>query len=72
MTDSRSAADVQISLLSGFAVADTQTAMWHRGGRSQLSLKTVNNHTSSIFTKLNVATRTEAAILVRDRGLGHN
>jgi DNA-binding NarL/FixJ family response regulator len=40
--------------------------------RIGLSLKTVNNHTSSIFTKLNVATRTEAAILARDRGLGHN
>ena len=39
--------------------------------RLGLSLKTVNNNTSSIFTKLNVATRTEAAILARDRGLGH-
>ena len=38
--------------------------------RLGLSLKTVNNNTSSIFTKLNVATRTEAAILARDRGLG--
>jgi len=36
-----------------------------------LSLKTVNNNTSAIFTKLNVGTRTEAAILARDRGLGH-
>ncbi len=35
-----------------------------------LSLKTVNNNTSSIFNKLNVATRTEAAILARERGLG--
>jgi DNA-binding NarL/FixJ family response regulator len=32
--------------------------------------KTVNNNTSSIFNKLNVGTRTEAAILARDRGLG--
>ncbi len=39
-------------------------------GRLGLSLKTVNNNTSSIFTKLNVATRTEAAILARDRGFG--
>jgi DNA-binding NarL/FixJ family response regulator len=31
----------------------------------------VNNNTSAIFTKLNVGTRTEAAILARDRGLGH-
>jgi hypothetical protein len=37
--------------------------------RLGLSLKTVNNNTSSIFTKLNVGTRTEAAILARDRGL---
>jgi hypothetical protein len=29
-----------------------------------------NPITSSIFNKLNVATRTEAAILARDRGLG--
>jgi len=39
--------------------------------RLGLSLKTVNNNTSSIFTKLNVATRTEAAILARGRGVGH-
>jgi DNA-binding NarL/FixJ family response regulator len=38
--------------------------------RLGLSLKTVNNNTSAIFTKLNVATRTEAAILARNRGLG--
>jgi hypothetical protein len=38
--------------------------------RLELSLKTVNNNTSSIFNKLNVGTRTEAAILARDRGLG--
>jgi DNA-binding NarL/FixJ family response regulator len=47
--------------LSNSAIAD----------RLGLSLKTVNNNTSSIFTKLNVATRTEAAILARDHGLGH-
>jgi DNA-binding NarL/FixJ family response regulator len=46
--------------LSNSAIAD----------RLGLSLKTVNNNTSSIFTKLNVVTRTEAAILARDRGLG--
>jgi DNA-binding NarL/FixJ family response regulator len=48
--------------LSNSAIAD----------RLGLSLKTVNNNTSSIFSKLNVATRTEAAILARDHGLGHN
>jgi DNA-binding NarL/FixJ family response regulator len=46
--------------LSNSAIAD----------RLGLSLKTVNNNTSSIFTKLNIGTRTEAAILARDRGLG--
>ena len=45
--------------LSNSAIAD----------RLGLSLKTVNNNTSSIFTKLNVGTRTEAAILARERGL---
>jgi DNA-binding NarL/FixJ family response regulator len=35
-----------------------------------LSLKTVNNLTSSIFTKLQVSGRTEAALLARDQGLG--
>ena len=35
-----------------------------------LSAKTVNNNTSSIFAKLDVATRTEAALLARQRGLG--
>jgi DNA-binding NarL/FixJ family response regulator len=37
-----------------------------------LSLKTVNNLTSSIFTKLQVSGRTEAALLARDQGLGQN
>ncbi len=46
--------------LSNSAIAD----------RLGLSLKTVNNNTSSIFNTLNVATRTEAAILARDRGRG--
>ncbi|HEY3557609.1 MAG TPA: response regulator transcription factor [Kribbella sp.] len=35
-----------------------------------LSLKTVNNLTSSVFTKLQVNGRTEAALLARDQGLG--
>ena len=38
--------------------------------RLGLSLKTVNNNTSAIFAKLNVATRTEAAIRAREHGLG--
>ena len=36
-----------------------------------LSTKTINNLTSSIFAKLQVNGRTQAAILARDRGLGH-
>jgi len=46
--------------LSNSAIAD----------RLGLSLKTVNNNTSSIFAKLNVAGRTAAAILAREQGLG--
>jgi DNA-binding NarL/FixJ family response regulator len=38
--------------------------------RLGLSPKTVNNNTSSIFTKLAVAGRTEAIIRARDAGLG--
>jgi DNA-binding NarL/FixJ family response regulator len=41
-------------------------------GHLGLSLKTVNNLTSSIFTKLHVAGRTEAALLARDEGLGQS
>jgi DNA-binding NarL/FixJ family response regulator len=41
-------------------------------GHLGLSLKTVNNLTSSIFTKLQVAGRTEAALLARDQGLGQS
>jgi DNA-binding NarL/FixJ family response regulator len=37
-----------------------------------LTLKTVNNLTSSIFTKLQVSGRTEAALLARDQGLGQD
>ena len=36
----------------------------------KLSQKTVNNLTSSIFTKLQVSGRTQAVILARDQGLG--
>jgi DNA-binding NarL/FixJ family response regulator len=40
--------------------------------RLGLSLKTVNNNTSSVFTKLNVSGRTEAAAVAREHGLGRN
>ncbi len=36
-----------------------------------LSVKTVANHISAIFTKLQVADRTEAIMRARDAGLGH-
>ena len=36
-----------------------------------ISLKTVNNLTSSAFAKMGVASRTEAVIRARDAGLGH-
>ncbi len=36
-----------------------------------LSLKTVRNHVSNIFTKLGTATRAEAIVTAREAGLGH-
>jgi DNA-binding NarL/FixJ family response regulator len=39
--------------------------------RLAIAPKTVANHISSIFTKLQVADRTEAIIRARDAGLGH-
>jgi DNA-binding NarL/FixJ family response regulator len=35
-----------------------------------LSLKTVQNHVSNIFGKLDVSTRAQAVALARDLGLG--
>ena len=40
--------------------------------RLELSQKTINNLTSSVFAKLHVAGRTEAALLARDHGLGRS
>ena len=40
--------------------------------RLELSLKTINHLTSSVFAKLHVAGRTEAALLARDHGLGRS
>jgi DNA-binding NarL/FixJ family response regulator len=37
-----------------------------------LSLKTVSNHISNIFSKLQVADRAEAIIRAREAGLGTN
>ena len=36
----------------------------------RLSVKTVSNHVSTIFTKLGVASRVEAVVLAREHGLG--
>ncbi|RVX43252.1 LuxR family two component transcriptional regulator [Nonomuraea polychroma] len=41
------------------------------GTRLSLAPKTVGNHISSIFAKLQVASRAEAIIRARDAGLGH-
>jgi DNA-binding NarL/FixJ family response regulator len=38
--------------------------------RLVLSPKTVRNHVSNVFTKLNVADRSHAIVLGRERGLG--
>lgn len=38
--------------------------------RQVLSTKTVRNHVSNIFTKLQVADRTQAIMRARDAGLG--
>ena len=40
--------------------------------RLVLSPKTVRNHISNIFSKLQVADRVQAALRARDAGLGHN
>jgi DNA-binding NarL/FixJ family response regulator len=37
-----------------------------------LSLKTVRNHVSNVFTKLRVADRPQAIVKARDAGLGHS
>jgi DNA-binding NarL/FixJ family response regulator len=39
-------------------------------GQLVLSLKTVRNHVSNIFSKLQVADRAQAIIRARDAGLG--
>ena len=40
--------------------------------RLERGVKTINNLTSSVFAKLHVAGRTEAALLARDHGLGRS
>jgi DNA-binding NarL/FixJ family response regulator len=58
----REVLDLLASGLSNAAIA----------GTLGLSVKTVNNNTSSIFAKLAVAGRTEAIIRARDAGLGRH
>ena len=40
-------------------------------GRLSLSPKTVRNHISNIFTKLQVADRVQAMVRAREAGMGH-
>ncbi|WP_345561786.1 response regulator transcription factor [Nonomuraea rosea] len=42
------------------------------GTQLALAPKTISNHISSIFAKLQVASRAEAIVLARDAGLGQN
>jgi DNA-binding NarL/FixJ family response regulator len=47
---------------------------WNNGeiaARLVVSLKTVRNYVSNIFSKLQVADRTEAILRARNAGLGH-
>jgi DNA-binding NarL/FixJ family response regulator len=55
-------------------VLDLQAAGRHNrqnAGQLGLSAKTVANHISAIFAKLQVADRTQAILRARDAGLGH-
>jgi DNA-binding NarL/FixJ family response regulator len=54
-------------ILELLAVGLSTTAIAARLG---LAAKTVTNNLSAIFAKLGVSSRTEAALLARDRGLG--
>jgi DNA-binding NarL/FixJ family response regulator len=56
-------------VLGLLATGGSNSGIAHQLG---LTLKTVNNLTSSIFTKLQVSGRTEAALLARDQGLGQD
>jgi DNA-binding NarL/FixJ family response regulator len=54
-------------ILASVARGDTNTEI---AERLTISLKTVRNHVSSIFNKLQVTNRAQAAIRARDAGLG--
>jgi len=54
-------------ILACIARGDTNTEI---ANQLTISLKTVRNHVSSIFNKLQVPNRTQAAIRARDAGLG--
>jgi DNA-binding NarL/FixJ family response regulator len=52
-------------------IADGQTNA-EIAGKLVISVKTVRNHVSNIFSKLQVADRAQAAIRAREAGLGNN
>jgi len=60
--------DREREILSFIARGDTNTDI---AEQLTISLKTVRNHVSSIFNKLQVTNRAQAAIRARDAGLGH-
>jgi DNA-binding NarL/FixJ family response regulator len=57
----------ELEVLDVVATGANNTAVAARLG---LAPKTVSNHISSIFLKLDVATRAEAVVLAKDAGLG--
>jgi len=59
--------DREREILACIAHGDTNTEI---AERLTISLKTVRNHVSNIFNKLQVTNRTQAAIRARDAGLG--
>jgi len=59
--------DREREILACIARGDTNTEI---AEQLTISLKTVRNHVSNIFNKLQVTNRAQAAILARDAGLG--
>jgi DNA-binding NarL/FixJ family response regulator len=61
--------DRERDILQLMAQGESNTAI---ATRLSLSLKTIQNHVSSIFSKLQVADRAKAIIQARDAGLGYS
>jgi DNA-binding NarL/FixJ family response regulator len=57
----------ELEVLDVVATGANNTAV---AERLRLAPKTVSNHISSIFLKLDVATRAEAVVIAKDAGLG--